>query len=397
MPVVHPTVHRKPRILSNFSDLSLYYISYNLFAFSNGLFGTFINIFFFSKFNLISVVEYQAAIQGTQTLMFVFSGYLIRILNAKYVYSIGNYARSLIIFALILAKGPLFNPIIFGLIYGIPSGIFWSGNNTLSQAVTRSKDRFGFLSTNSTIAGAAGLVAPLLAGFIISISYGRGLERYSTDFLISALLLIIAGTVAIAIREKGEGRWKYRARNTIIGRDEKYSKFKTYFFLSNILTITVSTIVPLYIFSLTKSYVLIGFFGTFLSLVNLISNATVVSLRRIVPNISQISIVVVMLSSLLYFIHVWNNVASAYVASALIIYFMVPLNNSAMSNFMGFLDGVQRTAVYWINREYYLVSGRIFSFAVLAVLSSLGFPIGLLMFSLPVFSLSVLGFIKVSK
>ncbi|WP_297217511.1 MFS transporter [Thermoplasma sp.] len=378
------------------SDLARYYASYNLFAFANGMFGIFVNILFFTKFSILSVMEYQAAIQSTQTMMFVASGYLLRATNAKTLFSIGTIARSFIIFGMVFVKGPFYVPFAFGLLYGIPSGVFWAGNNTLSQAITRKMNRFNFLSTNSAISSLAGLVAPLFAGFIVSEAHGTGIARYRIDFIISAALLIVAGIIAMTIRENGEKRTSFGLRDTMIGNPD-YLRFKIFFLLSNMLTIVISTFVPIYIFYLTHDYLLVGFFGTYAALVVIASNISSIYMQKWIGSSYKILIASVIASSFLYLINGSYAVVAVFVASGIITFLMTPLGNAAMSSFMNFLDGIEYSSGYWINREYYLVSGRLISFLILSAMSITGASLYDYALAIPAISLTVMGYLKALK
>ncbi|MCY0851614.1 MFS transporter [Thermoplasma acidophilum] len=373
-----------------------YYASYNLFAFANGMFGIFINILFFTRFSLLSVMEYQAAIQTTQTIMFILSGYMLRTTNARTLFSIGTVMRSFIIFGMVFLKGPFYVPYTFGLLYGIPSGVFWAGNNTLSQAITRKVNRFNFLSTNSAISNLAGLLAPLIAGFIVSESPGAGIARYRIDFVISALLLIAAGLIAMTIRETGERRKSFGIRDTVIDNPD-YLRFKIYFFLSNMLTIAISTFTPVYIFYLTHSYIIAGLFGTFLAIIAVSSNLSSIYLQKRIGSSYRILIAITIAASILYAVRGSFATIAVFAASGIISFLMTPLGNAAMSSFMNFLDRIEYSSGYWINREYYLVSGRIVTFLILSVISIAGSSVYDYALAIPALSFTVIGYLKILK
>ena len=128
-----------------------YYISFAFFSFSNGLFSIFINVLFFASSNISEVIYFQISLQISQTVFFLLGTYLIAYVSARFLYSLGAFLKAIVIASLFISPFFSGNAIYFGLLYGVSSGIFWTGNATFTLAISRSIKRFNFLSINSAL------------------------------------------------------------------------------------------------------------------------------------------------------------------------------------------------------------------------------------------------------
>jgi hypothetical protein len=104
------------------------------------------------------------------------------------------------------------------------------------------------------------------------------------------------------------------------------------------------------------------------------------------------AIILVILSSFIYILRFNYSLILIFFASSVILFFITPLSNLGVSEFMQFLDGFKRTRHFWINREYYLVAGRVLSLTSILIVADY-FSLYDAMATLPFFAISVIGYI----
>ena len=283
------------------------------------------------------------------------------------------------------------NAIYFGLLYGVSSGIFWTGNATFTLAISKSIKRFNFLSINSALSSLTSLIAPSIAGILIAYSISTGIGRYFNDFLLASLLLVVSGIVSLLVRSSGEKGGQFHISNTII-REQNYGKFRLLFFASSILGMVMSTLIPVYVFYVTGNYVITGAYGTITAFIGFIANILAPYMKRKVKDYVPYAIALVILASFIYILRFNYSLLLIFFASSVILFFISPLSNLGVSEFMQFLDGFKRTRHFWINREYYLVAGRVLSLTSILLVADY-FSLYDAMATLPFFAISVLGYI----
>ncbi len=372
-------------------DPSKYYASYAFFSFSNGLYSIFVNVLFFSHDSFAQLIYYQIASQISQMIFFIGSNYFIKYVSARTLFSFGGIMRAVFIGGLLLVPAFSADGLLFGVVIGIASGIFWGGNATFSNEISRQTTRYSFLSKNSSISGLSSLIAPTVGGLIIAYSTASGIFKYFNDFILTFVFLVLSSVIALFISAKGENGGNLKISRTII-HEEQYNKFRLYFFSSSILAMILSTVIPVYIFYVTKNYVITGAFGTVSSSIAFISNLLAPRISRKLRRFAEIAIVVIILASLLYYVRGLEQTFFVFLASALIFFFLSPVTNLGMSEFMVYLDRFQMTRHFWINREYYLTFGRVISLGAVLWVSE-AYNISYAAYLMPVFSLSMLGYI----
>ena len=374
-------------------DFRKYYVSYALFSFSNGLFSIFANVLFFSNGNLSEVIYYQIAYQLSQLVFFIVSTLLMKYISSRILFSTGNILRGMVVLGLLSFSFLSSNGALFGLIMGIPSGIFWGGNATFSLQISRQTNRFSFLSRNSSISGLFSLIAPTIAGFLIAYSEATGILKYLNDFVVVSICLIHSGIMGLTIKVSGEKGGLMKISSTILS-ESGYNKFRLYFFCSSVLGIILSNVVSVYIFYLTGNYIITGTFGTVTAAIAFLSNIMAPRLTQYFKWYAHVAIFVIIVGSFLFYIRTFNQVFFIFLGSALIFYFISPVTNLGMTEFMGYLDKYKTTRHFWINREYYLNFGRIVSLgSVLWIYTFYG--LASTIYLMPVFSLTMLGYIPI--
>ncbi len=352
--------------------VSRYVVSYNSFYFANGLASSFINILFFSTGNLIIVLEFQIFYQVSQLIMFMLSGSISNLLSIKHIYAIGTCIRALVLLSAVIIGGFFFNQIVFGIIYGISGGLYWAGNAVISLEVSRGTNRLNFLSLNSTVSYVVSLTAPTLGGIVLELTPLRGVLRYLILFIATALLLIYSAIQAELINIRKNINQKVRIIDSIYADSHIKRAFKSYFIFSSIYVFGLSIILPVYVFDITKNYTIVGLLAAFMAgtaaLGNIFSPNLLKKGKRKLPYLYA---GIIIASSFAFLGIKQHPITFAFLAGGIAMLFVAPINNRSMSNFMNSVDILVTSFPYWLNREYYLLAGRLATLVSILILISI--------------------------
>lgn len=309
------------------------------------------------------------------------------------MYVIGTITRAFVILFIFISPILSSNSIIFGLLFGSASGIFWTGNAMFSLQISKSTKRFNFLSIVSSISSISGLIAPTLGGILIEYSTNQGIFKYLNDFILASALLLVSGLIGLSISTSGEKGGRLKISNTVI-RDKNYGKFRLLFIASSILNMAISTLIPVYVYYISDSYVIAGIYGTITGIIGFISNSSAPFIKSKMKRYVPIAILLVITTSVLIVV---RSIVPLYIiifSASVILFFLGPLSNLGMDQFMHYLDNFSRTRHFWINREYYLIVGRFTALFSILVISEF-YSINTAVLTIPFLSLSVLGYIPV--
>lgn len=158
----------------------------------------------------------------------------------------------------------------------------------------------------------------------------------------------------------------------------------------------MSTVLPVYIFLISNSYIIAGLYGTIIAVTSLISNSMAPFLYYRIKKFVLIAFSVIIFASFTFIFKNIDNIFIIFIASSSIMFFLTPLSNLGMTEFMHYLDQFNVTRQYWINREYYIVAGRLISLSSLIFIADI-YSVYETVLLIPIFSISILGFIPVLK
>jgi MFS family permease len=344
------------------ANIRNYYLSYNISLVGTGLVGVFINVFFLATIGYIAVLYFQIATWTITLVAYILSGYLMRKYHPKYLYSAGLILGIILLAVLLTVQSALSNVMVFGLIYGTSIGILYAGNNVVMYDITKGTNRTSFVAVNNLLGGIASLIAPVAAGVLIEFSPLPGVYKFLLDFVIASVFFVIAIFYIMKIKHRGKFRLSYSIRGTFIRAGKDYSKFNWYFIVSTIFGVGYSVIVPLYVFQTTGSYLITGIFAGFEVLVYTLTNFAFRKGFAEGRAFATYAVPALILSSLVLLIpKIIPPPINAFIFSGLATFFTTPLDNAVSVKYMKFLDRNKRInrALFWANREYYLVIGRI--------------------------------------
>jgi MFS family permease len=358
------------------ANIRNYYLSYNLFSIGGGLIGVFLNVFFLATVSYVAVLYFQLATWIVTIITYILSGYFMRRYHPKYLYVAGLGLAITLLAAMLVGGGSIASVIVFGLIYGASIGVLYAGNNVIQYDITKGTDRTSFVATNNLLIGISSLIAPIAAGVLIGFSPLPGVYKFLYDFLIAIIFLIVSALFILKIKHKGEFKLKYSIKSTFINAGKVYSRYNWYFALWMIYAVGYSVIVPLYVFQTTGSYLITGIFAGFEVLISIVANFVFRKGFKESGTFAKYAVPALILSSFVLLVpKIIPPPLNAFVFAFLATLFTTPLDNAVNVKYMKFLDKNKKIdrALFWANREYYLVIGRV---AILA-------PMILLVYLLP--------------
>ncbi len=347
----------------------IYYISFNLYNFSTGLVGIFLNLFVLATSSLLGVIYFNIFYYGSLELSYFATIYALDYFSPKDLYVAGSVIRAFTLLFILFAALFVSNILAFGFLYGVSIGTFWLGNNIIMSDISKGVDRNEFSLRVNAIGNAVNLVAPTAAGIIIEYSQFTGPLRFGYDFIAAAIILLAAAYLLHQVKfPKEEKVIKFRPHKSIISHSN-YRYFKLYYMFWCMFSIPFSIILPIYVFFITKSYVITGIYGSVTLLIALFSTYLIKMGSKYWKLFLNIAIASSIIISILLFIP-----SSRYSLSIIFIYtiiytiFSTPLQVQATANFLDMIDRSKIDRIhFWINREYYITAGRTVAFAAIAL------------------------------
>lgn len=179
-----------------------------IFALSVGLSNTFVNVYLWKvDRNYGAIGQYNLLVYCALPVAFVAAGWLAKRLHTLWTMRIGIVWHA-IFYAVALLGGTSVArlPWLLGVIMGLAGGMYWFSFNVISLQVTRQGRRDRFYGLNGVAGAVAGMLAPLVAGFLIAQGDGRGgLSGYHLIFALSLVLFVVATLVSWCLKAHPEG------------------------------------------------------------------------------------------------------------------------------------------------------------------------------------------------
>jgi YQGE family putative transporter len=146
------------------------------------------------------VAFYNLAFYSFMPVGFFLNGLLLqtRSLTIYQTYMLGGISKALAVFLLFFSSHvTLFSTILFGALYGICSGLYWSNRNLLTLKLTEPQNRIYFSSLDMMAGTITNIVTPFLAG--IFISYGTTASLYTPlqAYYVIAIVLVAISSISI--------------------------------------------------------------------------------------------------------------------------------------------------------------------------------------------------------
>jgi MFS family permease len=378
-----------------FGAVGSYFLSFNLYAFGNGLVAVFLNLFFLSNYSFLAVLYFQVATYAAELAAYLASSYLLPTWRPKQLYVLGLALSGFVLADLLAASRMVANSFLFGALWGVAMGVFYAGNNPMMHDITRRSDRTPFVATNGFLNGLVTLVAPASAGALVQFSTFSGVMRYFWDFSVTGVFLVVSAVVVLGIHGEAERRMRDPGDAAQRGPTGEFARFRPYFALGQVFAIPYGILLPIYVFQVTGSYVVTGLFASYSILVGIAANfAFRHGYRRDGP-FALAAVAGIVASSAVLFVP-WAAPLNAFLYAGIYTVLATPLGNMVTVEFMDRIDRdptLDRVRV-WADREVWLGLGRA---AVLLVTIALATywvrtPTGLVVL-LPILSLYALAYL----
>ena len=118
--------------------------------------------------SVIGAAVFNLAFYVTLLIAFFLNGKLLEIYSAKFLFITGGILQGLVMICLyFLPPSDLWQVAIFGLIYGLPLGLYWGNRNRLYLYFTTDHNRHFFEGTRKLLTDPLMAVAPMIAGWSI--------------------------------------------------------------------------------------------------------------------------------------------------------------------------------------------------------------------------------------
>ncbi|MCS1350202.1 MFS transporter [Mechercharimyces sp. CAU 1602] len=243
-----------------------------LFAVATALSNTFVNVYLWklerdyatiAQFNLVSYISMGITLY--------FAGKLVKKVDRVIAVRVGVALQALFYtFVLILSEQAGHYVPLLGTFLGIGIGFYWMANNILYFEITERENRDIFNGINGLLVSGAGMVAPLLSGFVIT-----RIDHFTGYRIIFGLSLVIfLAALALTFRlSRRSAHGEYRLREVVrLARNPK-----KHWFWINLAMIAQGAREGIYLFLIgilvfvsTKNELVLGTFLTFSSAVSLV-------------------------------------------------------------------------------------------------------------------------------
>lgn len=185
---------RLSREKSHFDDLGdvvkrLLY-SYVLYLISYPIIGIFINVFFWRQSKDVTLIAaYNLGFFLALPLGFYLNGLLLQRFNILKLYWVGTVLQGVAAFLAIFFPSLSFSHVLmYGLLYGIGGGLYWSNKNYITLKITKGKNRLYYNSLEASLDLVINIVMPLILGWILVLGEITG--TYAPETAYKALMVL---------------------------------------------------------------------------------------------------------------------------------------------------------------------------------------------------------------
>ncbi len=186
-----------------------------LFMAAAALSNTFVNVYLWKmKNDYVMIGFYNLMLYVTMPLVFILGGYLVKKVDRVISIRLGvAFMAVFFLVVLLLGKIAADRILLLGMVAGIGQGFYWLGYNVMYFEITGPEDRDQFNGANGFLMSGAGMIAPILAGWIISRM--EDFTGYKVIFSISLAIFVAAVITSFFIvsrRARGmydlKGTWR---------------------------------------------------------------------------------------------------------------------------------------------------------------------------------------------
>nr|WP_317958480.1 MFS transporter [Oceanobacillus kimchii] len=261
--------------------------------YSGGIFlsNTFVNVYIWKQSGeLITIANYNLASYIFQALAFVWAGKLSKAIDRILILRVGILFLCLF-FVCVLFIGELaaYYNFILGCLIGIGYGFFWLAFHVMTFEITEPDTRDMFNGVFGILSSFAGMVGPLLAGFIIANMVDD--VGYNVIFGISFLLFACAVIASFFIVRKGsKGLFAIKHIAKERKRNKNWKRVLHSHFFQGLREGIFGFYITIWVFLVTNSELALGTFNMFLSGLSIVFY--LIAAKYIKPHLRKKSILV---------------------------------------------------------------------------------------------------------
>lgn len=190
-------------------DLKLLLLIGGLFALSNALSHTFVNLYIWKqKSDYLTIALYNLATVIAQPMIFILAGRWAKQIDRIIVLRLGVFFLSVFYLVVLLLGGYASKfVLLLGALQGVGFGFYWLAFNVLTFEITEPDTRDIFNGFFGLLGSLAGMIGPILASWIITSM--KNTKGYTFIFSLSLGLFIVAVILSFFLkRRKAEGRFE---------------------------------------------------------------------------------------------------------------------------------------------------------------------------------------------
>lgn len=249
-----------------------------LFAIATALSSSFVGVYLWKVekgFALIAWFYFYSYL-GTLSAT-LYAGWLIKRVDRVIGIRLGVVILSIFyVLMLLLDTTSMTYVYVLGAILGIGNGFFWLAFSVLYFEITHRENRDKFNGINGLSASLAGIINPLLAGFVIT-QVDHDDLGYRIIFTISLILFMIAVLLSFAIQARSSKK-NYRVNQVLsqlVSRKQKWFWIHTAMFIQGIREGVLFFLLGLLIYAYTNNEMTLSWFLTTSSFVALLAHVLI--------------------------------------------------------------------------------------------------------------------------
>jgi MFS transporter, YQGE family, putative transporter len=233
-----------------------------LYSLSIALSNTFVNVYLWKQSGaFLDLGIYNLSIVITQPLTFIFAGRLAKKVDRVIVLRLGVIFLAIFFLSVLMIGGSASKfLILLGGTLGIGYGFYWLAFNLLAFEISEPETRDFFNGFFGVMNSLAGMVGPIIAGFIISRL--KNATGYTTIFTIS--LILFAGAVVLSFffkRRPAHGDYLFKQIFKERKNNKNWRLITNAHFFQGIREGTLAFVVSVFVFIATGSELALGTFG----------------------------------------------------------------------------------------------------------------------------------------
>lgn len=262
-------------------DLMLLLLIGGLYALSIALSMTFVNVYLWKQSGeFVDLALYNLTAVVFQPITFILAGRWAKKIDRVIVLRLGVIFLSVFFFA-VLFLGERANQflLVLGALIGIGFGFYWLAFNVLTFEITEPETRDFFNGFLGLLTSFAGMIGPILSGFIITRM--EKFTGYTVIFTISLSLFVIAVLISFMLKRRAaEGKFYFRKVLAERKNNGNWRYILYAHFFQGLREGTFVFVIVVWVYITTGSELAIGTYGLVASAVQFISYYAVTRLVK---------------------------------------------------------------------------------------------------------------------